>query len=167
MISRKTLVVDGYNVINRLPELQSSLDGGLENARDKLAALVSAWRSRHSGYDCVLVFDGSDRFAGAGPQRVLGVRSLFSRDAHGGDEEIIRFVREFAGRPSDITVVSDDNHVRNNSRALGAAVEPASFLAARKPRRPRVKAEAGAGGRGLDNKAAAEIDKELRKKFGL
>ena len=30
------LLVDGYNVIHRVPELRPSLEGGLENARMRL-----------------------------------------------------------------------------------------------------------------------------------
>jgi hypothetical protein len=36
-----------------------------------------------------------------------------------------------------------------------------------KPRQPRGKAKAQADGKGLSKKAASDIDKELRKKFGL
>ena len=166
MSSNKILLIDGYNVINRLASLQPSPDGGLENAREKLDRLVAAWRAAHRGFDCVIVFDGRDEFAGSGPQRLHGVRTVFSRVAHGGDAEIIRFVRDYHGRPSDITVVSDDNHVRNNSRAHGAKVEPASYLKVDE-RRPAVHRKPHAPARGLDPKAVAEINRELRKKYGL
>lgn len=167
MHSRKVLVVDGYNIIHRLPALERCLDGGLENARGRLARLVAAWRLRHPGFDAVIVFDGRDEFAGSGPQRLHGIRAVFSRDAHGADAEIVRFVRDYHGQPADITVVSDDNQVRNNSRAHGAVVEPASFLTAEPRRRPAVNKKALAGDRGLDPQTKAAINRELRKKYGL
>jgi predicted RNA-binding protein with PIN domain len=153
-------------VINRIKVLESSLDGGLENARNKLALLVSDWSHRHRAFQCVIVFDGRDKFAG-GYERLAGIRCIFSQSAHGGDDEIIRFVRDFSGRPSDITVVSDDNNVRNNCRAHGASVETSSYLITKKAPRPGVSPKRSSDRRGLDDKAAAEIDRELRKKFGL
>ncbi len=163
----KILLIDGYNVINRIPELQPSLDRGLENARSRLAFQISTWSQTHPAIECVIVFDGDKKFAGGRDQRLAGIKCIFSRTAHGGDDEIIRFVRDFKGRTSDITVVSDDNNVRNNCRAHGASVQPSSYIMTAKSRQARGRVKAPADGKGLDKKAAAEIDKELRKKFGL
>jgi predicted RNA-binding protein with PIN domain len=165
--SRQILLVDGYNVINRIPELQSSLDLGLENARSRLAIQISTWSKTHPGCECVIVFDGDKKFAGGRDQRLAGIRCLFSLASHGGDDEIIRFVRDYKGRTSDITVVSDDNNVLNNCRAHGASVQPSGYIMTGKPRQAGGRAKAPADGKGLSKKAASEIDKELRKKFGL
>ena len=161
------LLIDGYNVINRVPELKPSLDGGLENARTKLALLISRWSQVHPASECVIVFDGNVQFAGGRDQRLAGIRCIFSRTSHGGDDEIIRFVRDHEGRTSDITVVSDDNNVRNNCRAHGALVQPSSHIMTGKTRCSGGRAKTAAEGKGIDRKTAAEIDKELRKKFGL
>jgi predicted RNA-binding protein with PIN domain len=163
----KILLVDGYNVINRVPELQASLESGLENARSRLALQISTWSHDHPGCECVIVFDGDKKFVGGRDQRLAGIRCLFSRTSHGGDDEIIRFVRDYKGKPSDITVVSDDNNVGNNCRAHGASIQPSSYIMAKKARPSGGLRKAPADGKGLDKKAAAEIDKELRKKFGL
>jgi len=80
------LLIDGYNIINRLAELKASLDGGLENARNTLAFLISRWSQRHSAVECVIIFDGDLRFQGGGDQRLAGIRCIFSRTSHGGDE---------------------------------------------------------------------------------
>jgi len=187
MPSKKILLVDGYNVINRIPELKLSLDGGLENARLKLALLMSAWNHNHPMTECIIVFDGDIQFAGGRDQRLAGIRCIFSRTSHGADAEIIRFVkgRAFAaevppGKPGasaavrdsqekklDITVVSDDNNVGNNCRVHGASVQPASYIMTKKTRRSKGGTKSSADGKGIDRKTAAEIDKELRKKFGL
>jgi predicted RNA-binding protein with PIN domain len=167
----RVLLVDGYNVIHRVPELKPSLDGGLQNARNRLALRVSAWGREHPGVECVIVFDGDFQYSGGRNQRLAGIRCIFSLASHGGDDELIRFVRDHKGRKSDITVVSDDNNVSNNCRAHGAIVRPSSFIMARKAGKhggsgARAKG-AAADGKSLDRKAAAEIDRELRKKFGL
>lgn len=166
MPSQKILLIDGYNVIHRVPEFGLGLEGGLENARLKLALRVSAWSQNHPATECIIVFDGDIQWAGSRDQRLAGIRCVFSRVSHGGDAEIIRFVRSCKGT-SDITVVSDDNNVRNNCRAHGAEVQPTSYVMAGKSRHPEGKAKASADGKGIDRRTAAEIDKELRKKFGL
>jgi len=167
MPSPKVILVDGYNVINRVPELTLSLDDGLESARRRLTLQVSRWRHEHPAVECLVVFDGDLRYAGTREQFLAGVRCLFSKASHGGDDEIIRFVRNYKGKPTDIVVVSDDNNVRNNCRAHGAVVEPASFIMTGKKRRAGARRELREGGKVIDKDAAARIDRELRKKFGL
>jgi predicted RNA-binding protein with PIN domain len=173
MSNARLLLVDGYNVIHRLPELEPSLAGGLQNARNQLALRVAAWGREHPGVECVIVFDGEyERSGGRGGERIAGVRCVYSLEAHGADAEIVRRVREFGGRQSDVIVVSDDNYVGNNCRAHGADVRPSGFLAAGKGR-PRTaaadrgKAAGPAASRRIGRRAAREIDDELRKKFGI
>jgi predicted RNA-binding protein with PIN domain len=163
----KILLVDGYNVINRVPELKPSLDGGLESARNRLALQISTWSQTHPAIECVIIFDGDLQYAGSRDSRRAGIRCIFSRASHGGDDEIIRFVRDYKGRTSDITVVSDDNNVGNNCRAHSASVQPSNYIMTGKARHAGGRGKVPSDGKGLDKKAAAEIDKELRKKFGL
>ncbi len=162
----KILLIDGYNVINRVPELKPSLEIGLENARSRLALQIATWSHEHPGCECVIVFDGDKKFAGGRDQRLAGIRCIFSTASHGGDDEIIRFVRGYKGRTSDITVVSDDNNVGNNCRAHGASVQPSSYIMTGKSRQAPGLVKAQDDGKGISRKAAAEIDKELRKKWG-
>jgi predicted RNA-binding protein with PIN domain len=139
----------------------------LENARSRLALQIATWSHDHPGCECVIVFDGDLQYAGGRDSRLAGIRCIFSRAAHGGDDEIIRFVRDYKGRTSDITVVSDDNNVRNNCRAHGASVQPSSYIMIGKSRQARGRLKAPTDGKGISKKAASDIDKELRKKFGL
>lgn len=163
---QKILLVDGYNVINRLPDLKLSLDGGLENAQNRLVLQISDWRRSHPEFEGVIVFDGNP-LPGGGPQRPAGIRCIFTRIPHGGDAAIISFVRDHQGRKYDITVVSDDNYVRNNSRAHGAAVQPSTFILVKTPHPTVRRLKHPDGSKGIDRKAAAEIDRELKKKYGL
>jgi len=167
--TRTILLIDGYNVINRVPELRTSLEKGLEQARIRLALQAATWNRTHSAYEPLVVFDGRDRNAGGSDQRLAGVRCLFSQVTHGGDEEIIRLVREYRANGADVVVVSDDNKVMNNSRVHGASVRPSAFIMDTKAptswravSRSRADAE-----KGLSRKAASEIDQELKKKFGI
>jgi predicted RNA-binding protein with PIN domain len=166
MAGARVLLVDGYNVINRVPELKNSLDLGLQNARNQLALRVSRWGHEHPGVECVIVFDGDFERAGGREERLAGIRCVFSLTPHGGDDELIRIVREHKGKTSDITVVSDDNKVANNCRAHGAKVRPADFIMARKRLPSKPGPPSSRDGKNLDRKSAAEIDHELRKKWG-
>lgn len=167
MHSQKILLVDGYNVINRIPVLKPSLESGLENARNRLALHIATWSHDHPGCEYVIVFDGDKKFAGGRDQRLAGIRCLFSPASHGGDDEIIRFVRDYKGSTTDITVVSDDNNVGNNCRAHGASVQPSNFIMTGRSRQAPGLRKAVADSKGITSKAASAIDKELRKKFGL
>jgi predicted RNA-binding protein with PIN domain len=163
----RVLLVDGYNVINRVPELRASLAQGLENARLRLAIQVSAWTKTHPATASIIVFDGEDKPLGGREQTLAGVRCLFTATAHGGDDALIRLTREHRTKEHDVTVVSDDNNVGNNCRAHGATVRTTSFLMRvdRAPASPRFAGKAS--DKGISRKAATEIDAELRKKFGV
>jgi len=166
---RTILLIDGYNVINRVPKLRTSLEKGLEQARMGLALQVATWNRTHPAYEPIIVFDGRDRNVDGTEQRLAGVRCLFSHVTHGGDEEIIRLVREYRARGADVMVVSDDNKVMNNSRVHGASVRPSAFIMETKAPTPPRAASRGRAvvEKGIDRKAATEIDQELRKKFGI
>jgi len=161
------LFVDGYNVIHRVPELERGLAEGLQYARNRLALRVAGWGREHPGVECVIVFDGDFDAAGGRDQRLAGVRCVFSFTRHGGDDELIRLVRERRAQGAAVTVVSDDNKVGNNCRAHGASVRPSDFIMARKARPAGPRAAASSrDGKNLDRKAAASIDDELKKKWG-
>jgi predicted RNA-binding protein with PIN domain len=167
MPPQKNLLIDGYNVINRVPELRLSLDGGLENARLKLALRVSAWSRDHPATECIIIFDGDYQYAGGRDQRIAGIRCIFSKTSHGGDDEIIRLVRELRAKNSEVAVVSDDNKVCNNCHAHSASVQPSKYIMAEKKPHSGALARNPKDGKGIDRKARTEIDNELRKKFGL
>lgn len=167
MPRQKILLVDGYNAINRIPALKPGTGENLEISRMKLAHVVSAWRHSHPATECIIVFDGDRRITGSREQTLAGIRCLFTLVAHGGDAEIIRFVREKGPKASDILVVSDDNNVRNNCLAHGATVQPSSYLTADRASRTRGVDKPVATGKSIGQKAAAEIEAELKAKFGV
>jgi len=164
---QKYLLIDGYNVINRVTELRPSPDGGLESARLRLALRVSAWGRAYPGTVCIIVFDGDQRHAGGGDQRIAGIRCIFSKMSHGGDDDIIRLAKELRAKKNDVAVVSDDNKVANNCRAHGASVQPSNFIMTEKAPPSKGTAKTRKDDKGIDKKTANELDKELRKKFGL
>jgi predicted RNA-binding protein with PIN domain len=133
----------------------------------RLALQVSTWNKTHPAYTCIIVFDGEGKNPGGREQTLAGVRCLFTATAHGGDDALIRLTRESGEKGRPVTVVSDDNKVGNNCRALGASIQTTPFLM-RVDRSANSRRDMGkASDKGISRKVATEIDAELKKKFGL
>ena len=162
------LIIDGYNAIYKIPELCAKLDQSLEAAREALAAFVGRWRSTHPEVDCLIVFDGKDDATRYGSHTVIGrVRCFFTRTQSDADDEIIRQVREHHSARTPVIVVSDDNYVRNNFRAHGARIESVSYLVASPKHQKSRGGKAAPDEKIIDMKTMGEINKELRRKYGL
>ncbi|MBL7070559.1 MAG: NYN domain-containing protein [Candidatus Omnitrophica bacterium] len=135
---KKTFIIDGYNVIHKIPELCAKLEESLESARDALVIEIQSWKRRYADSKAYIVFDGKneDIFDDL-PTRILGIDCVFTRSKESADDRIISMVRN-AEAPSLITVISDDNQVRNGCRMQGAQVQYSSFISInkKKPHRP-------------------------------
>ena len=124
----KKIIVDGYNAIYKIPEISDKLDKSLSDARTALAMHMSYWRGKGMYSRVFIVFDGQDSVMEERPQsKLCGIDCVFARTREKADNLIIRMVRD-AEDASKITVVSDDNYVRNNCRAHGAEVKHVAFL---------------------------------------
>ena len=129
-----TLVLDGYNVIHGVPELQRRLDQSLEAARAALIDMCQVYKARRGDVGRVyVVFDG-DETVGLRPAVDRGgVTVLFTSRKEEADDRIIGLIRTDAGK-SRFVIVSDDNYIFNNARAQGARVMAvAEFYAQSKP----------------------------------
>ena len=114
----KVLIVDGYNAIHKIPEVDDLLDDSLEDARNAITDLAREYQRRHGGIAEVhVVFDGRDEY------RELSFNKpnqSFSGTGE-GDRAIIRLAQDKSGK-FHVIVVSDDNRVGNSCRAAGATV---------------------------------------------
>ena len=114
----KVLIVDGYNAIHKIPEMDNLLDESLEDARNAITDLAREYQRRHGGIAEVhVVFDGRDECRGLSFSRP---NQVFSGTGE-GDRSIIRLAQDKSER-FHVIVVSDDNRVGNSSRAAGATV---------------------------------------------
>jgi predicted RNA-binding protein with PIN domain len=159
-----TLIVDGYNAINAIGETRAHLERDLRSAREAIVA-ISREYARSSGYitRVRVVFDGQDRYRhrdGAGISRAR--EQVFSRTDQ-GDDKIIETINKFA-RLGRVVLASNDNYVRNNARAYGAAVITSDELAGKKP--CRVKA-GKVREKKISGKVKDRITKEYREELGL
>ncbi len=160
-----TVVLDGYNVIHALPELERQLDRSLEAARAALMSLCAAYKARRGDItQLYVVFDGREEHGGGLVEHPRGVTVLFSRKPEDADERILRLIRA-AGRRGRFVVVSNDNEIANNARALGAQViSAAQFHAQLKPARSARRAGAAADEKTpLSGRDSARITEEYRK----
>lgn len=113
------IIIDGYNVLHRVPALERLLEKGLEPARVELILLVRSLLTRKN-VEAVLVFDG-DR-PGMRSQSAAGTRRLqvlFSSQTHKADD-LIRSMLEQESKPARLTLVSDDNEIKAVARSVGA-----------------------------------------------
>ena len=115
----KILVVDGYNVINKIGDLSEIADENLKDARDAVTKMSNEYKNRDGGISEVyVVFDGQNQY------RDLDIphpkEHIFS-DTGEGDRKIIETIKR-ASVKGTVIVVSDDNQVRNNARAYSATL---------------------------------------------
>jgi predicted RNA-binding protein with PIN domain len=123
----RTLLIDGYNVINRIPELRSYLNISLETARNALVNLAVNIRRKNPKTHLIIVFDGKLVVGQNARQRNQGIDIIFSTKIE-GDDELIRLVKAIRSRSEEACVISDDNYVHNNCRAHGALIYPSQYL---------------------------------------
>ena len=116
----KVLIVDGYNAIHKIPQIDNLLDDSLEEARSAITAMAKEYQRKVGGISEVfVVFDGKDEYRGLSFNKP---NQVFSKTGD-GDRSIIRLAQEKSDQ-FHVIVVSDDNYVGNSSRAAGATVIP-------------------------------------------
>jgi len=130
----KALIVDGYNAIHKIPEIDDLLDESLAAARNAITDMARSYQRRDGGIAEVhVVFDGKDEYRGLSfnPSAPLGINPEQSRRVNKpnqvfsstgqGDRSIIRLAQDKSSK-FHVIVVSDDNRVGNSCRAAGATV---------------------------------------------
>lgn len=121
------IVVDGYNLIHRTPDLRPGPDRTLEQSRDKLINLLS-WTVGTGDARFLVVFDGED-----GPEETSGsgrVKVRFSRRPQTADDVIRAIVEAEIDRVEQLTVVTADLEVARHARAQGATISISDLFVA-------------------------------------
>ena len=120
------ILVDGYNVIRRLPELAAvERAEGLEAGREALCAHLRAYR-RARGHAITVVFDGAS--GSSGSSGAGGLTVCFSRAGETADAVIARLLKQGGG---GAVVVSSDAAVAASALRAGAAAVTAEEFGAR------------------------------------
>lgn len=147
-------VLDGYNVINQIPEFTNS---SLEDRREKFLRWIETSNPQGSLKNQVtVVYDGRPGLCHA--PRVSSVRVVFSSN-ESADETIKRLVLEADYRKS-IVVVTNDRDIRYFVRSLGAKILDAESFLGKRTGTNREKAQSRKAG--LENK---QISRALEHKI--
>ncbi|MEJ5358566.1 MAG: NYN domain-containing protein [Desulfobacterales bacterium] len=122
------LLIDGYNLIRRSPELGRLDREDIARGREALLARLAAYR-RLKAHRITVVFDG----AGAPPglperDRQAGIRVLFSRGGETADQLIAQLARR---EGEGALVVTSDAALQRAAASSGAAAVSAEEFAAR------------------------------------
>ncbi len=119
MADARLIILDGYNIVHRAPELRPGPDRTLRESREKLINLLSWVMGGDAKY--LIVFDGAE--AGGKDQGAGGrVEVRYSRPPEKADDLIRRLVEEMIDRVERLTVVTSDLEVARHARAMGADV---------------------------------------------
>ena len=109
------LIIDGYNIINKWPDLIKAKDKSMELAREKLNTIIQKY-SDFKGIKVTIVYDGK------GPERTEtkdNPKIIFSKGGETADTVIEYLVCNHKS-PEEITVATDDSVQRNFVTSAGA-----------------------------------------------
>ncbi len=124
----RLIVIDGYNLIHRTPQLKPGDGRTLRESREKLLNLL-AWVLGANSARFIVVFDGA---VGMGsPKEAEGTGRIevrFSRPPQNADLLIRDIVEDEVDRVDQLTVVTADLEVARHARAMGASVSIADLF---------------------------------------
>lgn len=162
---KQLYLFDGYNVINKIPELKVFFPKELQKARESLIDYV-ALRRRGLGPDSEIkiVFDarkGSNDLLRQ--QTVRGLALLFAEPGQEADDLIISEVRH-KHQDHKITVITDDNRIGNNIRVYHAVLlsvsQYVSLVNKKKMSHGRIQPQ---GQHKIDSVDGGDITEEMKK----
>lgn len=156
----KVLILDAYNVIHAIPELERELDRSLEAAREALITrCLSLQQGRGDIQEVHIVFDGREDHDQPALQRGSGVLVWFTPRKEEADDRILSMIKKAESRVQFV-IVSNDTYVFNNSKAHGARVIGVSeFNNWLHPRPSNLKRVSGTGeSKTLTGRQAREIN---------
>ncbi|HQB12718.1 MAG TPA: NYN domain-containing protein [Candidatus Omnitrophota bacterium] len=161
-------ILDGYNVIHKVPRLAGLLSRSLQEAREELVRLMSEWRQSR-GAEVVIVFDRNKGSLDGVPVRssrkVNGVTCVFSAPGIEADDEIIAMIRR-EKVPANVRVVTGDGQILNHCKALGVGTELPSRMFDQTP--PKTgKTVASGNSKQLSPARENDITRWYKKQIGL
>ena len=165
---KRIFILDGYNVIHRVPELESRLVSGLDRARQALIVRCAEWfRRRGDIQQLRIVFDGDSSVGHDAHEMVHGIRVVYSETGETADERILSMLGD-THPPQAYVVVSDDREVTGRSRRQGASVMSAAAFF-RYSTSPTHRAGPGAAGEKPEpgSTTAQNINKQLIAEWDL
>lgn len=119
MSTSRYLLIDAYNVICATDHLRETLNENMDAARDRLAEIVASIHDTE-GVRVALILDSrNDRLEVEHPFKKDTFEYLYAPAALTADGVIERILKRVKN-PGDVSVVSNDNMVREATRSSGA-----------------------------------------------
>jgi uncharacterized protein len=116
----RCLLIDGYNVIRRMPALRAAEAESLAAGRAALLSLLIG-QYRHTPHCVLVVFDGHGATQTVQPLRCgVGSKVIFTPVGETADATIVRLAEQQRGGWDDVVVVSNDVAVLQGGAGQGA-----------------------------------------------
>lgn len=159
------LIIDGYNAISKIPELEAKKDNSLEAARLSFIKMLKDFMAQKDIFDKIfVVFDSKERELGIRRHSYGNVEVLFTTIDKDADSVIVDMLRKASGK-DNISVSSDDNFVRNHAKGFGRDVisikELKGIMLKKKGFRRKIKEK------DLEGDRIKDINEELKRHWGL
>jgi predicted RNA-binding protein with PIN domain len=162
----KCLIIDGYNAINKIREFDVKKDINLEFSRLSFIKALSDFRRRNRSFDkIIIIFDSKSEDLGLGREAYGDIEVLFSNKDKDADKVIVDILKISSGK-NNITVASDDNFIKNHTRAFGCevmSIEKLEDLIILKKQASKSKIT----GKDIGNRDQDAITNELKKYWGV
>lgn len=128
MSSDRYLLIDAYNVIYATSDLRKLMQGNIDSARDKLAKFAREIHDAEAVRVALILDSKSDKLEVVYPYESKRFEFIYAPSALTADGVIERIVRRVK-QPELVSVVSNDNMVREATRSSGAmALRPEEFF---------------------------------------
>ena len=128
MSSDRYLLIDAYNVIYATSDLRKLMQGNIDSARDKLAKFAREIHDAEAVRVALILDSKSDKLEVVYPYESERFEFIYAPSALTADGVIERIVRRVK-QPELVSVVSNDNMVREATRSSGAmALRPEEFF---------------------------------------
>lgn len=162
----KCLIIDGYNAISKIKEFDVKKDISLEASRLSFIRALSDFRQRNRLFDkIIIVFDGKGEGLGLARETYGNVEVLFSNKDRDADKAIVDMLK-ISSQKNKLTVSSDDNFIKNHTRAFGCeamSIKKLEDLISLKKKASKSKIIE----KDLGNKDQDDITNELKKYWGV
>ncbi len=161
----KYLIIDGYNAISKIKEFDVKKDISLESSRLSFIKALVDFRQRNRKFNkIIVVFDGKGDSLGLARETYENVEVLFSSKDKDADKAIVDILK--ISSKDNITVSSDDNFIKNHTRAFGCEImsikELKDLISLKKKASKGKIIEKDLGNKDLD-----DITNELKKYWGV
>ena len=125
-MSDRLIIIDGYNLILRTPDLRPEGGRTLAESRQKLENLLAWMLGTNARF--LVVYDGAEGMGSSGKSGLVETR--FSRPPQKADDLIRVLVEELVEKYEGLTVVTSDAEVARDARAMGADIALADLFLA-------------------------------------